>query len=212
MEETYSISELLWLSSMAKVFADEEPKESIENSKLSFFVNEVYSFQLGLKSEEDGDNDFADIEISGSLAPFTKVREVISVPVKFAAKFKDEGEYLRKAPGLYPDLLRELTDNKLRLTNGYRQSLHFTVDLREADETRFNFGKNNLIMKIKTGEAEYKTEIVLELLKKSFQNLIFIIQSGFILTVLRIIIRWKALVRDIGKLWRISLSIMLNRV
>ena len=64
METTDSISELLWLSSMAKVFADEEPKESIEDSELSFFVNEVYSFQLGLKSKADGDNDFADIEIS----------------------------------------------------------------------------------------------------------------------------------------------------
>ena len=171
MEMTDSISELIWLSSMAKVFADEEPKESIENSRLSFFVNEVYSFQLGLKSEEDGDNDFADVEISGSLAPFTKVREVISVPVKFAAKSKDEGAYLRKTPGLYPDLLRELTDNKLRLTNGYRQALHFTVDLREADKTRFNFGKNNLMVTIKTDDAEHKKEIELELLKEELPKL-----------------------------------------
>ena len=168
---TDSISELIWLSSMAKVFADEEPKESIENSRLSFFVNEVYSFQLGLKSEEDGDNDFADVEISGSLAHFTKVREVISIPVKFAAKSKDEGAYLRKAPGLYPDLLRELTDNKLRLTNGYRQALHFTVDLREADKTGLNFGKNNLIVTMKTDGTEYKKEIELELLKEELPKL-----------------------------------------
>ena len=54
-----------------------------------------------------------DMEVAGSLTPFVKARGVVSVPVKFVAKTKDGGAYLRKDPGLYFDLLRELTDNKL---------------------------------------------------------------------------------------------------
>lgn len=171
MEITENISDLIWLSSMAKVFPDEKPKESIEDSKLSFFVNEVYSFQLGLKSKAGGNNAFVEVEVASSFAPFVKVREVVAVPVKFAAKAKDEGAYLRKTPGLYPDLLRELTDNKLRLTNGYWQSLHFTIDLRKANKNKLHFGKNNLIVTIKTDNEEYKKEVELELLKNELPEL-----------------------------------------
>lgn len=166
-----AITKLIWLDSMAKVFYDEEPVESIEGECPSFFVNEVFSVQLGIKSTDESDNDQAEIEIGGLLAPFTKLREVVSVPVRYAGKERHGGEYLRKAPGLFPDLLKDIKDGKLRLTSGYWQALHFTIDLRNADKTKLNFGKNNLIVTIKTEGNEYKKEIELEVLRGELPKL-----------------------------------------
>ena len=166
-----AITKLIWLDSMAKVFYDEEPVESIEGECPSFFVNEVFSVQLGIKSTDESDNDQAEIEIGGLLAPFTRLREVVSVPVRYAGKARHTGEYLRKAPGLFPDLLKDIKDGKLRLASGYWQALHFTIDLRNADKTKLNFGKNNLIVTIKTEENEYKKEIELEVLSEELPSL-----------------------------------------
>lgn len=166
-----AITKLIWLDSMAKVFYDEEPVESIEGECPSFFVNEVFSVQLGIKSTDESDNDQAEIEIGGLLAPFTRLREVVSVPVRYAGKARHTGEYLRKAPGLFPDLLKDIKDGKLRLTSGYWQALHFTFDLRNAGKTKLNFGKNNLIVTIKTEGNEYKKEIELEVLRGELPKL-----------------------------------------
>ena len=166
-----AITKLIWLDSMAKVFYDEEPVESIEGECPSFFVNEVFSVQLGIKSTDESDNDQAEIEIGGLLAPFTRLREVVSVPVRYAGKARHTGEYLRKAPGLFPDLLKDIKDGKLRLTSGYWQALHFTFDLRNAGKTKLNFGKNNLIVTIKTEGNEYKKEIELEVLRGELPRL-----------------------------------------
>ena len=167
---TEKITELIWLSSMAKVFPDEEFKESIEGSYNSFFVNEVFSIQLGINSEGE-DNSLAEVSVSGSLAGFVTVREVISVPVRFAAKAGDSGAYLKKSPGLYPDLLRKLTDKRFRLTNGYRQSLHFTFDLRETDRNLLKFGKNDLIVTLTVDDKTYSRQIEIELLKDELPKL-----------------------------------------
>ena len=166
-----AITKLIWLDSMAKVFYDEEPVESIEGECPSFFVNEVFSVQLGIKSTDESDNDQAEIEIGGLLAPFTRLREVVSVPVRYAGKERHGGEYLRKSPGLFPDLLKDIKDGKLRLTSGYWQALHFTFDLRSAGKTKLNFGKNNLIVTIKTEGNEYKKEIELEVLRGELPKL-----------------------------------------
>ena len=166
-----AITKLIWLDSMAKVFYDEEPVESIEGECPSFFVNEVFSVQLGIKSTDESDNDQAEIEIGGLLAPFTRLREVVSVPVRYAGKARHTGEYLRKAPGLFPDLLKDIKDGKLRLISGYWQALHFTFDLRNVGKTKLNFGKNNLIVTIKTEGNEYKKEIELEVLRGELPRL-----------------------------------------
>ena len=166
-----AITKLIWLDSMAKVFYDEEPVESIEGECPSFFVNEVFSVQLGIKSTDESDNDLAEIEIGGLLAPFTRLREVVAVPVRYAGKERHGGEYLRKSPGLFPDLLKDIKGGKLRLASGYWQALHFTIDLRNADKTKLNFGKNNLIVTIKTEGNEYKKEIELEVLRGELPRL-----------------------------------------
>lgn len=166
-----AITKLIWLDSMAKAFHDEEPVESIEGECPSFFVNEVFSVQLGIKSTDESDNDLAEIEIDGLLAPFTRLREVVAVPVRYAGKARHTGEYLRKSPGLFPDLLKDIKGGKLRLVSGYWQALHFTIDLRNADKTKLNFGKNNLIVTIKTEGNEYKKEIEFEVLREELPRL-----------------------------------------
>ena len=95
----------------------------------------------------------------------------MSVPVRYAGKARHTGEYLRKAPGLFPDLLKDIKDGKLRLASGYWQALHFTIDLRNAGKTKLNFGKNNLIVTIKTEGNEYKKEIELEVLREELPRL-----------------------------------------
>ena len=166
-----AITKLIWLDSMAKVFHDEEPVENIEGVCPSFFVNEVFSVQLAIKSTDESDNDLVEIEVDGPLAPFIRLREVVAVPVRYAGKERHGGEYLRRAPGLYPDLLREVKGGKVRLISGYWQALHLTFDLRNADKTKLNYGKHNLIVTIKTEENEYKKELEVEVLSGELPKL-----------------------------------------
>lgn len=114
------------LSSLEKVFCDEAPQG--EAPVTQGFQNEILCFQLA----------YCHWPESGEHAPFLRVkahsrlqvhvRQVKQVPVQRPAYCWTDGDYLRKGPGLYPDLLRELTPHNLRAYPGQWQSLWVEVD------------------------------------------------------------------------------------
>ncbi len=88
------------LSSLAKVFHDEEPKNYIKINKVSGFKNEKVAIQVAL-SGDDFLNDLR-FEISENL----KIYRVCSVPAMKPRHIDIDDYYLRTTPGLYPDILR----------------------------------------------------------------------------------------------------------
>lgn len=95
-----------FISSLEKVFVDDNIENFKSISRISAFKNERISFQLAIfKDDYVNHAQFLRIKTDFKYADGVSMRFVKSVPVSFAAfpAFKDG--YLRTAPGLYPDLL-----------------------------------------------------------------------------------------------------------
>ena len=114
------------VSSLTKVFADQEPMA--ESLPMSILRGETASCQVAVR--EDG---FVQVK---AFAPGFRVtvREVVQVPVLRATfpTLEDE-DYLRKAPGLYPDLLRPVKEGEKRLLVGWWKS--FWIDAEPEENT-----------------------------------------------------------------------------
>ena len=101
------------VSSQEKVFIDDRIESFKELSCLSALMGERFSLQLLYVDEgEDYTLDkrpLMDITLGGTLAKYTTVRDVRNVPVDrpINPEHHDE-QYLRKTPGIYPDLLTPL--------------------------------------------------------------------------------------------------------
>ncbi len=97
------------LSSMAKVFHDEEPKNYTEIKEISAFKNEKVAFQFAFSSDES----ICDLcfETSEKLSIF----RVLSAPSIKPVDGDGDDYYLRKTPGLYPDILRPYCGETFRI-------------------------------------------------------------------------------------------------
>jgi hypothetical protein len=146
------------LSSLSKVFADEELKDE-EWIRGSAFNNEVYSFQIayrweGLFPRQQRVN----IEIFSELKELITVREVGLVPSEMPCYADHDDNILRTSPGLYPDVLLPLKEQGLVLLPDQWRSIWITVDLRK---------------KVKPGtypiEIFFKSQDGCELTKETFQ-------------------------------------------
>lgn len=93
--------EILILSSLEKVFADEKPAAS-EIKKLSALANERASFQAAFAAEADSS---VEIRLEGKASGSAKIYEVRNVPVGLARRDDADDFYLRKKSGSYPDIL-----------------------------------------------------------------------------------------------------------
>lgn len=99
--------ELRLVSSMTKVFLDEAPREDLPRRGMSCFGNECFSFQAAWSNRDDEARTPMRLEVRSPLGKLIHVRRVYHVPVRFAAFADSDDNYLRKTPGLYPDLLAE---------------------------------------------------------------------------------------------------------
>ena len=103
------------LSSLTKVFADEAPQE--EQVSLSILRGETASFQVAVK-------DFAMVRLHAWADGYkVTLREVLQVPVTRACNPGVDDDYLRKAPGLYPDALRPVENPGQITTVGWWKSV-----------------------------------------------------------------------------------------
>lgn len=120
--------EMKLLSSLEKVFLDQEPVEkplSIEG-----FRNEIMTFQAAYTLRDPVSRMYVTIQVDSPIAAYVHVRQVEHVPVRYAAPIDSDDNYLRKEPGLYPDLLREIGPHTLRSRYGQWDTLWVEVDPR----------------------------------------------------------------------------------
>ena len=98
------------ISSLEKCFYNDDIDALCEKKDFIIFKNERLTFQVAfLNTTVDRFINQCPVVIKGDLAKYTTVRQVTNVPVAYPAPFvRSEGEYIKKEPGLYPDLIRPL--------------------------------------------------------------------------------------------------------
>ena len=101
--------ELKLLSALDKVFQDQEPFLQPDLPMPCGFQNENFAFQAAycLTDTEEMWIDFR-VEIDSPIASCIHVRQVKQVPVSFPIYDDHDDDYVRTAPGMYPDLLSEI--------------------------------------------------------------------------------------------------------
>jgi len=121
--------EMRLLSSQEKVFPDQAPSPLCV--PMTCLQGELYSFQLALYPDIVQNSRYFSIEVSTEAACPLPIEsyQVDYVPVRLPY-FTDDGRYLRKDPGLFPDPLIEGPSAKLYL--GRWNSLFFIVDASKA--------------------------------------------------------------------------------
>ena len=100
---------------LEKVFLDAEPKAAAQ-SVFSGFKNETISFQVAYcqSLEGAGWSTFCDVKMESDIAEHVRVRRVVNVPAGLAIYPGADDDYLRKTPGLYPDMLVDISECKTR--------------------------------------------------------------------------------------------------
>jgi hypothetical protein len=117
------------LSSLAKVFADEKPKEP-PFTHASALLGETYSFQIAYTSDILLKNIV--LKVESPLAEHVGIRSVGLVPSEMPC-FKDpDTDVLRTTPGLYPDPLYELDQQSVVSIPGQWRSVWVSIALDES--------------------------------------------------------------------------------
>ncbi len=105
-----SAIEIKALSSLEKCFLDEGLENKNELTGITVFSNQRLCYQIALcRSERLPHKQNCRISLEGKLAKYASLRRVVSVPVHFPCRTTTcDNNYLRKTPGLYPDLLQPM--------------------------------------------------------------------------------------------------------
>ncbi|WP_311561901.1 DUF4091 domain-containing protein [Peptoniphilus duerdenii] len=126
------IYEMIPVSSLEKVFLDEEPVYDIETLNITGLKGEVISFQVAYSSNIPF-RQLAKVEIKSPIKDNIKVYTVESVPVTRAAMTIVDDNYLRTTPGLYPDLLKPLPkDGVVKIRSGLWSSLWIDIEVDDS--------------------------------------------------------------------------------
>lgn len=124
--------EMKLLSSLEKVFQDEEPVYRPECLMLSALWGETVSFQVAYTGNAFM-RERLSLRICSDIADHIRARTVEQVPVGRATNGIVDDNYLRTTPGLYPDLLRDLPeDGKVIVCSNQWRSLWIDVRVEEG--------------------------------------------------------------------------------
>lgn len=149
---------LKWVSSLEKVFPGKEPNENLEGKVLSFLTNEMFSFQCAFYGDGD-EKRVMRVKSEGSLASFARIREVDLIPSRYPALKNIDSNYLSFEPGLYPDLLKDLKNERMRVYPKQWQSLFITIDFAGVEESQIPLQEQNLILNFYNAEPDDDEEV-----------------------------------------------------
>ena len=115
------------LSSLTKVFADEELQDTAYN-RGSALRNETYSFQVAFYTNGPMIKDIQ-VHIESEIDAEIQLRTVGLAPSEFPCYVHHDENILRSTPGLYPDPLFPVTEEGLTAFTNQWRSLWVTVDV-----------------------------------------------------------------------------------
>ncbi len=143
------------VSSLEACFLDESINDKKTRSSFLMYRNEKLSFQVIFSCDKNDSTvpPFLRLGVSGELAPYVTVREVVCVPNHYpVCPHRVDDNYMRTTPGLYPNLLRPLhykgygsaKDGCIRTDRGHLRAFWIDVLLPENvnvsyDETPLEF-------------------------------------------------------------------------
>ena len=134
-EVTYAKLQLKAMSSLEKCFLDDNIADKQEMTCFTMLRNQPLVYQVGLYCDDKVARHYNErgiIRMEGPLAKYATVRSVVSVPNHYPCMPWADERYIRRTPGLYPDLLRPLHYNHgLTLIPKYLQSLWIEVNAPE---------------------------------------------------------------------------------
>ncbi len=153
--------QIITLSSLSKVFSDEQPKNE-SFSSFTMLKNERASFQVAVCSDTDTTLNFKTEGWNSSSISAYFVEEIQS---DFPA-YKDSDDYfLRKEPGKYPDLLKPINE-RLELKGGEWQSIWF-----ELESTDVSVGNHEIVFSASAeGGEEVSSKISVEVIDVQLPN------------------------------------------
>ena len=129
------------LDDLVKVFVDEAPRPSVTPVDLSVLRSDRLSFQLACAGTRalpaNGFRPharFVRLEVESPIAGWITARTVESVPVRYVTHAGAAGSYLRRAPGMYPDLLSPLRNGVFAIADDEWRALWLDVEVPEAAE------------------------------------------------------------------------------
>ena len=130
-----STIELKVISSLEKCLHSDRIEDKKEKKEFFMFKNERLSFQIAFfNSEVEMRFSHYPVRCGGALAKYATVRRVVNVPVAFPCRpGDDKGVYIKKEPGLYPDLLQPLHYNNA-ISSPYNQLQAVWVDIELPEE------------------------------------------------------------------------------
>ncbi len=140
-------------SSLEKGFVDQAPADFSPFSSAIMLKNQHLSCQLMLRVPADEKGMRVTLTLGGSAAPYAKWYNVRQIPVLFPTYGHDftDDNYLRKTPGLYPDLLEPPHyRGRIQLTSGLLHSVWITI----APEGKLEAGEHTLTVRITNDKDE----------------------------------------------------------
>lgn len=123
--------EIRCLSSLSKVFADQELQDPEVNSGSALW-NEVYSFQVAYRSQDTLKN--IQVSVQSDWLPYISLRAVGLSPSELPTYRNPDVGYLRTTPGLYPDVLAPIAEGPHAVVGQWR-SVWVTVELPPMRES-----------------------------------------------------------------------------
>ena len=121
------------ISSLEKCFLDEKIESKREINSLSALCGETLCFQIAYTNTKSANpNDtLCYVSVDSPIRDLIRISKIESVPVRFATYASCEDDnYLRKAPGLYPDLMIPLSESsELHAPQGHLGSLWVEVEI-----------------------------------------------------------------------------------
>ena len=149
------------LSSLVKVFSDEEPK-SKPFKGMSLFKNERASVQVAICAESDCE---VSIMIESTLENNIKMYIVEEIYSGMATGRAQDDYTLRRESGNFPELLRP-TDGNIKLKAGKWTSLWLEL----FSENNLPVGKSNVNVVLKTADAQQNAEFEFDVLDALLPN------------------------------------------
>ncbi len=118
-----------WVSSLEKIFVDDQRSfEDVTHG--SALRGEKYHMQLAVNAEGVVPDNELRIEIDSPLNDILTVYTVRSVPVLLPAGLSEDPDFLRKSPGLFPDVLEKF-NGRLTIAPSQWRSMFFELDIPE---------------------------------------------------------------------------------
>lgn len=146
------------VSSLEKIFIDSDVSDLTELKHFSMLKNEKKSFQIAL---DITDSEFINIDIASSLNDFLNISVVKNLPSDLAAPKRTDNFYIKKVPGLYPDLLLPVSEGCSFDSSG---TFAFWIEISPSGEKLLPSGNHNIVVTARTKSISYKTELSVEVI------------------------------------------------